>query len=72
MFELLSAGYKTERGFMKKGEIYQGWIDHIDFPNKGKVLIEDQTVTVKNGIPVSIIPAFIKNTFTIPVDGRNI
>ena len=36
---------------MKKGEIYQGWIDHIDFPNKGKVLIEGQTVTVKNGIP---------------------
>lgn len=36
---------------MKKGEIYQGIIEKVDFPNKGKVLIEDKTVTVKNGIP---------------------
>ena len=28
MFELLSAGYKTERGFMKKGEIYEGIIEN--------------------------------------------
>ena len=34
MFELLSAGYKTERGFMKKGEIYEGVIEKIDFQNK--------------------------------------
>lgn len=36
---------------MKKGEIYEGIIDRIDFPNKGRIYIEDQTVTVKNGIP---------------------
>ena len=36
---------------MKKGEIYQGRIEKIDFPNKGKVTVEDKTVIVKNGIP---------------------
>ena len=36
---------------MKKGEIYQGIIEKIDFPNKGKVYLEDGKITVKNGIP---------------------
>lgn len=36
---------------MKKGQIYEGVIERIDFPNKGRVQAEDQTVTVKNGIP---------------------
>ena len=36
---------------MKKGEIYQGIIEKIDFPNKGKVYLEEGKVTVKNGIP---------------------
>lgn len=36
---------------MKKGEIYQGVIDKVDFPNKGKIAVEDKTVVVKNGIP---------------------
>lgn len=36
---------------MKKGEIYQGVIDKVDFPNKGKIAVEDRTVVVKNGIP---------------------
>lgn len=36
---------------MKKGEIYQGVIEKVDFPNKGKIAVEDKTVVVKNGIP---------------------
>lgn len=36
---------------MKKGEIYEGIINHIDFPNKGRIYIDDQVITVKNGIP---------------------
>lgn len=36
---------------MKKGEIYEGVIEKIDFQNKGRVKIKDTTVTVKNGIP---------------------
>lgn len=36
---------------MKKGQICEGVIERIDFPNKGRVLVEGQTVIVKNGIP---------------------
>ena len=36
---------------MKKGQMCEGVIEYIDFPNKGRVKIEDQYVTVKNGIP---------------------
>lgn len=36
---------------MKKGEIYEGIIEKVDFPNKGYVLLEDQKILVKNGIP---------------------
>ena len=38
---------------MKKGQIYDGIIERVDFPNKGIVFVpeEEQYVTVKNGIP---------------------
>ena len=36
---------------MKKGEIYEGIIEKVDFPNKGYVLVENQKVLIKNGIP---------------------
>jgi len=38
---------------MKKGQVYEGTIESVEFPNKGKVFLpdEDKTVIVKNGIP---------------------
>ena len=36
---------------MKKGEVYEGIIEQIEFPNKGKVVVGGQTVIVKNGMP---------------------
>lgn len=38
---------------MKKGQIYEGTIASVDFPNKGKVFLpeEDKCVVVKNGVP---------------------
>ncbi len=38
---------------MKKGQIYEGMIESVDFPNKGRIYLqdEDRTVTVKNGVP---------------------
>ena len=36
---------------MKKGEIYEGIIEKVDFPNKGYVNIDGEKVIVKNGIP---------------------
>ena len=35
----------------EKGEIYEGVVERIDFPNKGRVHVEGETVTVKNAIP---------------------
>lgn len=35
---------------MKKGEIYEGIIEKVDFPNKGYVNIDGEKVIVKNGI----------------------
>lgn len=38
---------------MKKGQVYEGIIESIEFPNKGKIYLEgeDKPVIVKNGIP---------------------
>ena len=36
---------------MKKGDIFEGVIEYIDFPNKGRVMADGQVITVKNGIP---------------------
>jgi 23S rRNA (uracil1939-C5)-methyltransferase len=36
---------------MKKGQMYEGTIKRIDFPNKGIVDIEGEKVVVKNGLP---------------------
>ena len=38
---------------MKKGQVYEGIIEKVEFPNKGIVSVagEEKTVVVKNGIP---------------------
>ena len=38
---------------MKKGQVYEGIIGTVEFPNKGKVFLpeEDRCVVVKNGVP---------------------
>ena len=36
---------------MKKGEVYKGIIEQVDFPNKGRVMVDGQPVIVKNGMP---------------------
>ena len=70
MFELLSAGYKTERGFMKKGEIYEGVIEKVEFPNKGFVWVDDQKVIVKNGIPGQKVRFMINKKRSGRAEGR--
>ena len=45
---------------MKKGEIYQGIIEKVEFPNKGIVQIEDKKVIVKNGMPGQTVRFIIK------------
>lgn len=36
---------------MKKGEIYTGIVEKVDFPNKGTLMIGGERVTVKNVLP---------------------
>lgn len=40
---------------MKKGEIYEGKVERIDFPNKGIVKVEDEQAIVKNAIPGQLV-----------------
>ena len=55
---------------MKKGEIYEGVIDHIDFPNKGRVYLPEGMVTVKNGIPGQKVRFMINKKKKDRVEGR--
>ena len=38
---------------MKKGQVYEGFVTSVDFPNKARVAIpeEDKNVIVKNTVP---------------------
>jgi 23S rRNA (uracil-5-)-methyltransferase RumA len=36
---------------MKKGQILEGYVERVDFPNKGIIVWEGETVVVKNVIP---------------------
>ena len=36
---------------MKKGQVYQGVCERIDFPNKGVVRVENELCVVKNALP---------------------
>ena len=55
---------------MKKGEIYEGIIEKIDFPNKGRVFVDGQMVTVKNGMPGQKIRFMINKKRSGRVEGR--
>ena len=49
---------------IKRGEVYQGIVERVDFPNKGKIFIEKNgiriEVTVKNTIPGQMVEFRIK------------
>ena len=36
---------------MKKGEIYTGIVERVDFPNKGILFVDGEKVTVKHVLP---------------------
>ena len=55
---------------MKKGEIYQGIIERVEFPNKGIVQIEDKKVIVKNGMPGQHVKFMINKKKGSKVEGR--
>ena len=55
---------------MKKGEIYEGIIEKIDFPNKGRIRVENEIVTVKNGIPGQKVKFLINKKRSGRAEGR--
>ena len=55
---------------MKKGEIYEGVIEKVDFPNKGIVMVGDQKVTVKNGMPGQKVRFMINKKRSGRAEGR--
>lgn len=55
---------------MKKGEIYEGIIEKVDFPNKGCVYVDGQKVIVKNGIPGQKIQFMINKKRSGRAEGR--
>ena len=62
---------QTERNMdLKKGEIYQGVIEKVDFPNKGRVSLEEGKVTVKNGIPGQRVRFVINKKKGKKLEGR--
>ena len=42
---------RSRWSFMKKGQLYEGVIERLDFPNKGICHVEENKVTVKNTLP---------------------
>ncbi len=55
---------------MKKGEIYEGIIEKVEFPNKGFVWVDDQKVIVKNGIPGQKVRFMINKKRSGRAEGR--
>ena len=45
---------------MKKGQIIEGTVERIDFPNKGIVVTEEGSCMVKNALPGQKIKAVIQ------------
>lgn len=55
---------------MKKGEVYQGIVEKMNFPNKGIVRLEDTPVTVKNALPGQTVSFRITKKRNGQAEGR--
>lgn len=55
---------------MKKGQIYEGYVERVDFPNKGVVICEDETAIVKNTIPGQKISFMVNKKRKGKAEGR--
>ncbi len=57
---------------MKKGQVYEGIIESVEFPNKGKVFLpeEDKCVIVKNGVPGQKVKLSVNKIRSGKAEGR--
>ncbi len=56
--------------FMNKGQVYEGYVERVDFPNKGIVRCEDGTAVVKNVVPGQKISFVVSRKRKGKVEGR--
>ncbi len=59
-----------KEAILKKGQVYEGYVDRIDFPNKGIVTCEGETVIVKNVIPGQKISFLVNKKRKGKAEGR--
>jgi 23S rRNA (uracil1939-C5)-methyltransferase len=57
-------------GYMKKGELAEGYVEVVDFPNKGRVRTEDGMVLVKGVLPGQKVRFAIKRKKSGQYEGR--
>ena len=55
---------------MKKGQVYEGYVERLDFPNKGIVRCEDEIAVVKNTIPGQNISFLVNKKRKGKAEGR--
>ncbi len=57
---------------MRKGQVYEGIIESVEFPNKGRIVLpeEDRTVIVKNGIPGQRVRFSVNKVRSGKAEGR--
>ena len=55
---------------MKKGEIYTGVVEKMDFPNKGVLHIGEEKVVVKNALPGQTVESAISKQRKGKCEGR--
>ena len=55
---------------MKKGQVYEGIVERVDFPNKGVVQAGEETVIVKNSLPGQKIKLSVNKVRKGKAEGR--
>ena len=55
---------------MKKGQVYEGMIEYVDFPNKGVVTIDGEKAVIKNGILGQTVSFSINKVRNGKAEGR--
>ena len=61
---------KEYKNYMKKGEIYTGTVEKMDFPNKGILHIGEEKVVVKNALPGQTVEIAISRQRKGRCEGR--
>ena len=55
---------------MKKGQVYEGSVVRVDFPNKGIVCVGDETAVVKNSLPGQKVKFSVNKVCKGKAEGR--